>query len=86
VHQIENDETGYSSDDPPALQWNGWISRQEGWERVEKKWKVTLKKFSVPYFHLKDFAQRRGAFADWSEPKRQQLLGKLLTHLESIHM
>jgi hypothetical protein len=54
----------------------GFLARQEGWERVEKKWKVTLKKFSVPYFHMKDLAHRRGPFADWSEPKREQLLGK----------
>jgi len=34
---------------------------------------------------MKDFAHFRGFYVGWSEQKRQQLLGKLLTHLESIN-
>lgn len=34
---------------------------------------------------MKDFAHFRGFFVDWSEQRRQKLLGKLLTHLESIN-
>lgn len=80
------DETGHSSDE--TQQFNGmagFLAQKRDWQRVERKWKATLKSFRVPFFHMKDFAHFRGSFVGWSEQKRQQLLGKLLTHLESIN-
>ena len=80
------DETGHSSDE--TQQFNGMaglLAQKRDWERVEEKWKATLKTFGIPYFHMKDFAHFRGFFVGWSEQKRQQLLGKLWTHLESIN-
>lgn len=80
------DETGHSSDE--TQQFNGmagFLAQKRDWERVENKWKATLKMFGVQYFHMKDFAHFRGFFVGWSEQKRQKLFGKLMTHLESIN-
>lgn len=80
------DETGHSSDETQRFNgMAGFLAQKRDWERVEAKWKATLKTFAIPYFHMKDFAHFRGFFVGWSEQKRQQLLGKLLTHLESIN-
>ena len=80
------DETGHSSDERQRFNgMAGFLAQKDEWERVEKKWMATLKLFGIPFFHMKDFAHSRGSFAGWSEPKRRQLFGKLLTHLESIN-
>ncbi len=80
------DETGHSSDESQRFNgMAGFLAQKHDWECVEKKWKATLKRFGIPHFHMKDFAHFRGFFAGWSEQKRQQLLGKLFTHLESIN-
>ena len=70
------DETGHSSDESQNFNgMAGLLAQDAEWTRLEKKWKVTLKQFQIPFFHMKDFAHFRGHFEGWKEDKRQRLLG-----------
>jgi hypothetical protein len=44
----------------------GYVSTVEEWSQFEIAWKLTLAKFNVPYFHMKEFVSHKKAF---SEPK-----------------
>jgi Protein of unknown function (DUF3800) len=80
------DETGHSSDVRQSFNgMAGFLAQSSQWDRLEHKWKATLKLFQIPFFHMKDFAHSTGHFKGWNEAKRQRLLRKLLTHLESIN-
>jgi hypothetical protein len=44
----------------------GYVSTVEEWAQFEMGWKLTLAKFDVPYFHMKEFTACKKAF---SHPK-----------------
>jgi hypothetical protein len=54
------DETGHSKDERQRFNgMAGLLAPTREWERLEIKWKKTLKEFKLPYFHMKDFAKRK---------------------------
>lgn len=80
------DETGHSRDERQRFVGvAGLVAPAESWEAFDRKWKETLGVFKIPYFHMKDFANRRRYFEGWSELKRQKLLGKLLRIIATTH-
>lgn len=80
------DETGHSKDDRQRFNgMAGLVALSANWERLEVKWQKTLKDFHIPFFHMKDFANRKREYEGWSETKRQKLYGRLLTHIEAAH-
>jgi hypothetical protein len=77
------DETGHSKDERQRFNgMAGLLAPTWAWEELEPKWKQTLKDFKIPFFHMKDFANRQREFEGWHELKRQKLYGKLLKHIE----
>lgn len=80
------DETGHSKDEQQRFVGvAGLVAPAENWEAFEHKWKQILSVFKIPYFHMKDFANRRRHYEGWSELKRQKLLGKLLRIVATTH-
>lgn len=80
------DETGHSRDEKQRFNgMAGLIAPSHYWERLELKWKATLREFKIPFFHMKDFACFGGDFEGWSEAKRRKLYGKLLRHMEGAY-
>lgn len=78
-------ETGHSSDERQrSTEWLDFSpGRRLGTYRKEVEGNAQEIQCSIlPYERLR---APSGAFADWSESKRQLLLGKLLTHLENIN-
>jgi hypothetical protein len=41
----------------------GWLASGEMWHRFECEWAWILRRYEVPYFHMKEFAHSTGAFA-----------------------
>ena len=58
----------------------GFVSTKAKWLRFEREWNEVLKRYGVPYLHMKEFAHSRGAFADWKgkESQRKEFLIALL--------
>lgn len=59
----------------------GLVASIESWQRFEPLWQAALTDFGLSHFHMKDFAQWRGQFADrarWSEIRRRELMSRLL--------
>lgn len=80
------DETGHSKDERQRFVGvAGLVAPAENWEAFERKWKETLSVFKIPYFHMKDFANRRRYFEGWSELKRKKLYGKLMRIIATTH-
>jgi hypothetical protein len=50
------------SGDGSEMVVGGFVSTVEEWEQFEISWKLTLAKFDVPYFHMKEFNAKRKAF------------------------
>lgn len=44
---------------------SGWVAPVGEWERFETDWKILLAKYSLPYFHMKEFSQSKGPFKNW---------------------
>ncbi len=73
------DETGHSSDTAQRfVGMAGFVAPMLNWEFFEANWKAALNRFDLPYFHMKDFAQFRGAFRGWTEDQRRELFNALL--------
>lgn len=80
------DETGHSKDERQRFNgMAGLLAPSANWKRLESKWVKTLKDFHLPYFHMKDFANRKRQYEGWSEIKRRNLYGRLLTHIGAAH-
>ena len=78
------DETGHSKDEKQRFNgMAGLLAPSISWEQFEVRWKKTLENFKLPFFHMKDFATFRRNYAGWSEAKRRDLYGTLLTHIEA---
>ncbi len=49
----------------PATVVAGFVASLEKWEKWEVGWKLVLKEFNAPYFHMKElFSTKNGVFAD----------------------
>jgi hypothetical protein len=56
----------------------GYLSTYEKWLAFNREWNILLGTVDLPYFHMKEFAQSRGPFADWKddEPRRAAFLSR----------
>ncbi len=56
----------------------GYLSTFSRWLSFTKEWNLLLSAFTLSDFHMKDFAQSKGAFADWkdNEDKRKKFLSR----------
>ena len=76
-----------TADDPkkvrqPITLVAGFIATVEHWERWESDWKLILTDFNAPYFHMKEFFDRKkGAFAakKWRSESYRNHFIKLLS-------
>jgi hypothetical protein len=48
----------------------GYLSTYEKWLAFNREWNILLGTVDLPYFHMKEFAQSRGPFADWKDDER----------------
>lgn len=66
---------------------SGWLATVERWERFAVDWKLVLAKYNVPYFHMKEFAHSRGAFANgWKgENNKRELFIRALLDVVGSH-
>ncbi len=81
------DETGHSKDEWQKFNgMAGLIANADKWETFERRWKRALRRFKIPYFHMKEFAHSEGVFKDWKgdETKRRALYGRLLSIISSV--
>jgi hypothetical protein len=82
------DETGHP-DDPNSkfVGMAGLLAPSNNWERFEKQWKALLKRYDLPFFHMKDYAHSRKAFEGWkgNETKRRELLAELMQTIRDAH-
>jgi hypothetical protein len=49
-----------ASKDSAMMLVAGYVSTVEEWAQFEMAWKLTLAKFDVPYFHMKEFTAKQG--------------------------
>jgi len=59
----------------------GYVSSVDEWAHFETEWRLTLLKYQVPYFHMKEFTCSRGPFAgqEWKhELRRAAFLSSLI--------
>lgn len=50
----------------------GWLAAVERWKWFESEWKLLLKKYGVPYLHMKEVAHFRGPYAKWIGAKAER--------------
>jgi len=76
------DESG-APEDSAFVVVSGYLSSVLEWEQFNRRWRDVLAKYDVPFFHLKDFAHSRGAFADWkgNEAKRKRFSRELTNQI-----
>ena len=69
------DETGHSQDERQKFVGiAGLMAKAEAWKRFEREWQRTLKKFNLPYIHMKE---RATLFKGWPKSKLEKLSAKL---------
>jgi hypothetical protein len=59
----------------------GYVSSVDEWSQFETEWRLTLAKYQVPYFHMKEFTSFRGPFVapEWKyELRRAAFLSSLI--------
>ena len=73
------DESG-KYDDPNIVTVSvcGAVASLDQWTGFEKEWKRALDDYHVSWFHMREFAFFKGEFKGWTEPRRQEFLGKLI--------
>jgi hypothetical protein len=79
------DEGGHPADpNVQAFALGGCVASAEDWIAFDQAWTRTLRdegvrdEKGVQWFHMKDFAHFRGAFAGWTEARRRTLLARLV--------
>jgi hypothetical protein len=55
----------------------GYVSEDWRWKRFEREWSKTLTSEGLEYFHMVEFAHKKGVYADWPETKRRKFLRTL---------
>jgi hypothetical protein len=53
----------YSREADPQTLVAGIVSSAEQWAQWEIEWRLTLAKFNVPYFHMREFNSFKKAFS-----------------------
>ena len=73
------DESGHPSDpNAHGFAVGGCVARVESWKTFNQEWSGVLREFNLQWFHMRDFAHRRGPFIGWSEDRRRALLAQLI--------
>ncbi len=73
------DESGHPGDpNVHGFVVGGCVARVESWRTFDQEWSSVLGDFNLRWFHMRDFAHRRGPFNEWSEDRRRALLGQLI--------
>jgi len=74
------DESGDANDPRVSVfALAGCIGSVAGWTNLVSDFVQVLSDFSVSQLHMKDFAHRKGEFANWPEGRRRAFLGRLVT-------
>jgi len=67
-----------------ALTLCGFMESPEYWDRFSNRWKAVLRKHAAPYFHFREFADKKNRwkipgnpYLDWSEKDRDDFLNDL---------
>ena len=72
------DESG-THDESPVTVVAGFAAIQPDWEAFDGPWKAFLDKWGIDHFHMTDFENRQGGYADWSYEQRHKRLNALLS-------
>jgi hypothetical protein len=81
------DETGHAADNAQRFcGMAGFVSTADKWDILKEHWQGTLKRFNVPYMHMKEFGPSAGIFKSWKndDSRRKAFYGELLRHLRKI--
>src|ERR1700733_2027534 len=79
------DEAGPAKDpNQRSLCLAGLLAKESAWRAFETEWTNACAAAGLTKpFHMKDLAAQRKEFKDWPEPRRQALLGRLLTAIRN---
>src|SRR5258705_408694 len=61
----------------------GFVATQEEWEKIERLWSRALLDAGIDCFHMAEFENRKGPYAEWSKTRRYNLLDKLVEILKA---
>ena len=76
------DETGHSRDEKQKFNgMAGLLCKVEEWELFEARWDKMLKRFGIPYIHMKE---SRELFDGWSETRLHALSAEAWDKIEKI--
>jgi len=71
------DESYSHSPKPLVYTIAGFVSHDWRWRRFEAEWDKALTAAGLDYFHMAEFAHRKGIYESWTEKKRQKFLRNL---------
>jgi hypothetical protein len=71
------DESGTHADSE-VVTVAGYISTAEQWELFGEAWRSEMAAYGLEFFHMTDFANRAGAYKDWTEQERRDRLARLI--------
>lgn len=61
----------------PILAVAGYVSTVPKWKRFQREWMEALRTAKVDCFHMSEYENRKGIFADWSQRKRIAVIKRL---------
>jgi len=67
------------SESGQVLTLAGYLASVQQWSRFQREWKKALAEFQLPYFHMREYAHSKKAFAGWERDPRRDPLMKRLT-------
>ena len=76
VHLTAYFDASGSPSDAHALTMAGFVSSEAKWHKLETEWNEVLKRYEVPYLHMKEFTCSTGHFKTWKndEERRKHFL------------
>ena len=80
VLQLYMDESYSHPPAPLVYTIAGYVSESYRWSRFEREWQKVLDAEGIEFFHMKDYAHKRGVYADWTDKKRIKFL-RTLQHI-----
>ena len=88
IYTAYYDASGTEGDRDRPLVVAGLLASVVGWRRLEREWEATLKRFKVPYSHMKEYAHSTGPFKKWKGKDEQRAaflaaLARALRHVRA---
>jgi len=77
------DESGHASD-TEFFSLAAFVADDADWISFDQLWRQALAQSGAPYLHMREFAHRVGAFLNWTENQRRQLLAACVAAINSI--